>query len=125
MGQGLVESFGGLVAMRFLIGLFEAGFFPGCAYLISMYYKRYELQRRFTMFFSASIIAGAIGGLFSLFIQSIPFWSPKTRSVQLSNNISRWASRVRNCTHGWRTRLQGLEMVSKFDGRSLQDYLLN
>lgn len=63
MGQGLVESFGGLVAMRLLIGLFEAGFFPGCVYLISMYYKRYELQRRFTIFFSASIIAGAIGGL--------------------------------------------------------------
>ncbi|TID13934.1 Protein argonaute [Venturia nashicola] len=63
MGQGLVESFGGLVAMRFLIGLFEAGFFPGCVYIISMYYKRYELQRRFTVFFSASIMAGAIGGL--------------------------------------------------------------
>jgi MFS family permease len=63
MAQGLVQSFGGLVAMRFLIGLFEAGFFPGCVYLISMYYKRYELQRRFTMFFSASIIAGAFGGL--------------------------------------------------------------
>lgn len=76
MGQGLVESFGGLVAMRFLIGLFEAGFFPGCAYLISMYYKRYELQRRFTMFFSASIIAGAIGGLF---FQTLPLWTSKTR----------------------------------------------
>ncbi|KAE9961860.1 hypothetical protein BLS_001228 [Venturia inaequalis] len=63
VGQGLVKSFGGLVAMRFLIGLFEAGFFPGCVYLISMYYKRYELQRRFTIFFSASIMAGAIGGL--------------------------------------------------------------
>ncbi|QDS71274.1 hypothetical protein FKW77_001003 [Venturia effusa] len=63
VGQGLVKNFGGLVAMRFLIGLFEAGFFPGCVYLISMYYKRYELQRRFNVFFSASIIAGAIGGL--------------------------------------------------------------
>jgi MFS family permease len=29
MGQGLVNTFGGLVAMRFLVGLFEAGFFPG------------------------------------------------------------------------------------------------
>ncbi|KAF2433664.1 MFS general substrate transporter [Tothia fuscella] len=63
MGQGLVQNFRGLVAMRFLVGLFEAGFFPGCVYLISMYYKRYELQKRFTFFFSASILAGAIGGL--------------------------------------------------------------
>jgi MFS family permease len=29
IGQGLIKSFGGLVAMRFLVGLFEAGFFPG------------------------------------------------------------------------------------------------
>jgi MFS family permease len=36
MGQGLVNTFGGLVAMRVLVGLFEAGLFPGCIYLISM-----------------------------------------------------------------------------------------
>lgn len=36
IGMGLVTTFGGLVAMRILIGLFEAGFFPGCVYLISM-----------------------------------------------------------------------------------------
>lgn len=29
MGQGLVNNFGGLVAMRVLVGLFEAGLFPG------------------------------------------------------------------------------------------------
>jgi MFS family permease len=36
IGQGLVSNFGGLVALRFLVGLFEAGLFPGCVYLISM-----------------------------------------------------------------------------------------
>lgn len=36
VGMGLTRSFQGLVACRFLLGLFEAGFFPGCAYLISM-----------------------------------------------------------------------------------------
>lgn len=30
IGQGLVHSNGGLQAMRFLLGFFEAGFFPGC-----------------------------------------------------------------------------------------------
>lgn len=29
MGQGLVNNFEGLVAMRVLVGLFEAGLFPG------------------------------------------------------------------------------------------------
>lgn len=63
IGQGLVTTFRGLVACRFLVGLFEAGLFPGCVYLISMYYKRYELQWRFSLFFCASILAGAFGGL--------------------------------------------------------------
>lgn len=81
IGQGLVNTFGGLVAMRWLVGgldmrridterllmfaqgMFEAGLFPGCVYLISMYYKRHELQSRFSLFFCASILAGAFGGL--------------------------------------------------------------
>ncbi|CAG8069231.1 unnamed protein product [Penicillium nalgiovense] len=61
--QGVVKGFGGLVACRFLLGLFEAGLMPGCIYLIAMYYKRHELQWRFNIFFSASILAGAISGL--------------------------------------------------------------
>lgn len=82
IGQGLVRTNGGLQAMRFLLGLFEAGFFPGCqhfpyplhayhhstnmppgVYLISMYYKRYELQWRLSIFFTGSILAGAFSGL--------------------------------------------------------------
>ncbi|KAK4549097.1 hypothetical protein LTR36_007553 [Oleoguttula mirabilis] len=54
IGQGLVTTTGGLQAMRFLLG---------CMYLISMYYKRYELQRRFSVFFTGSILAGSFSGL--------------------------------------------------------------
>ncbi|KAK2735623.1 hypothetical protein FQN57_001169 [Myotisia sp. PD_48] len=59
---GVTSSFRGLVACRFLLGVFEAGFVPGCIYLISMYYKRHELQKRINFFFSASIVAGAVSG---------------------------------------------------------------
>ncbi|KAF1843935.1 MFS general substrate transporter [Cucurbitaria berberidis CBS 394.84] len=68
IGMGLVNNYEGLLAMRVLLGLFEAGLFPGCVYLISMYYKRYELQWRLTLFFTASIIAGAFGGLLAFAI---------------------------------------------------------
>jgi MFS family permease len=71
MGQGLVNSFEGLVAMRVLVGFFEAGLFPGCVYLISMYYKRFELQWRLSLFFSASIMAGAFGGLLAYAIANM------------------------------------------------------
>ena len=61
--QGVTKSFAGLVTCRVLLGVFEAGFLPGSIYLISMYYKRYELQLRVSLFFSASILAGAFSGL--------------------------------------------------------------
>ncbi|UJO23810.1 MFS transporter prlL [Fulvia fulva] len=63
VGQGLIRNNAGLQAMRFLLGLFEAGFSPGCVYLISMYYKRYELQWRLSIFYTGSFIAGASSGL--------------------------------------------------------------
>ncbi|KAH8689165.1 major facilitator superfamily domain-containing protein [Talaromyces proteolyticus] len=63
MCQGFVKSKGGLIACRFLLGVFEAGFVPGCAYLMSMYYRRYDFQKRFSLFWVAGLIAGAFGGL--------------------------------------------------------------
>jgi MFS family permease len=35
--QGLVHNFGGLVAMRWMLGTFEAGLFPGVTYYLSWY----------------------------------------------------------------------------------------
>lgn len=61
--QGFVQNFGGLVTTRFFLGVFESGMFPGCFYLIGMWYKRSESQRRFSFFFSSTTLAGAFGGL--------------------------------------------------------------
>ncbi|RDW59879.1 hypothetical protein BP6252_12966 [Coleophoma cylindrospora] len=61
--QGFVTSYGGLLVCRVFLGVFESGFFPGAVYLISMYYKRFELQKRLVLFFSSSLVAGAFGGL--------------------------------------------------------------
>ncbi|KAF5002528.1 hypothetical protein FGRMN_293 [Fusarium graminum] len=68
MGMGLVKNIQGLIACRVLLGIFEAGIVPGCVYLISMYYQRYEVQWRMSLFFSASIIAGAFSGLLAFAI---------------------------------------------------------
>lgn len=35
VAQGLVKDFGQLFAVRFLLGLFEAGLFPGVNYILS------------------------------------------------------------------------------------------
>ncbi|KAJ5669433.1 hypothetical protein N7462_010503 [Penicillium macrosclerotiorum] len=63
LGQAFVKSYGGLIATRFFLGLAECGIFPGSFYLISFWYKRAEAQKRFTMYWSSVIFAGAFGGL--------------------------------------------------------------
>lgn len=35
----------------------------GCFYLLGMWYKRSEAQKRFTFFFASTSLAGAFGGL--------------------------------------------------------------
>ncbi|KAF4635414.1 hypothetical protein G7Y89_g2683 [Cudoniella acicularis] len=63
MCQGFVKNYFQLVVCRFFLGIFEAGVFPGSIYLISMYYKRHELHRKFALFYTSGLIAGAFGGL--------------------------------------------------------------
>jgi len=36
VAQGTVKNYAGLLATRFLLGLFESNVFPGCFYLIAM-----------------------------------------------------------------------------------------
>jgi MFS family permease len=61
--QGLVTSWSGLLATRFFLGLTETGMFPGSFYLIGMWYKRSEAQKRYSFFFGSTSLAGAFGGL--------------------------------------------------------------
>lgn len=63
LSQGFVKNFGGLMVCRFFLGMFEAGMFPGCFYLLSMWYRREEAQRRYSFFFSSTCLAGGFSGL--------------------------------------------------------------
>lgn len=40
VGHGLVKSWRVMLALRCLLGIFEAGFFSSCAYLLSTWYVR-------------------------------------------------------------------------------------
>ncbi|KAL1756348.1 major facilitator superfamily domain-containing protein [Schizophyllum commune] len=63
MLQGFVFNWGGLMTTRWFLGVFEAGMFPGCFYLLAMWYRREEAQKRYTFFFCSTTLAGAFGGL--------------------------------------------------------------
>lgn len=71
LGIGFVQNYGQLLAVRFLLGLFETGMFPGCFYLLSCWYRRDEAQKRYTFFFSSTSLAGAFGGLIAYGMDSL------------------------------------------------------
>ncbi|KAJ5687514.1 hypothetical protein N7536_010133 [Penicillium majusculum] len=55
--QAATVNFAGIVALRCLIGLFEAGFAPGVALFLSFFYHRSEMGFRYGLFISFSPIA--------------------------------------------------------------------
>jgi MFS family permease len=58
-----VKNFGGLLATRFLLGVFEAGFFPGAIWIVSQWYPPHKTQSRMAMFYLSSALSGAFSGL--------------------------------------------------------------
>lgn len=71
IGQGLVQSSGGLIAMRFIIGILEAGLIPGSIFVLSAYYPRYELQWRVSMLHVGNAVSNAFGGLLAFAVAGI------------------------------------------------------
>lgn len=69
--QGLVHNYGGLLGMRWMLGVFEAGLFPGVNYYLSCWYKRSEFGLRAAVFFSAASVSGAFGGLLAAAISNM------------------------------------------------------
>ena len=54
--------------LRFLLGVAEAGFFPGIVYFISLWYPESIRGRTYTRFMAAIAVSGIIGGPLSGFI---------------------------------------------------------
>ncbi|EIN03820.1 MFS general substrate transporter [Punctularia strigosozonata HHB-11173 SS5] len=69
--QGLVHNYGGLLGMRWMLGLFEAGLFPGVNFYLSCWYKRSEFGIRAAIFFAAATVSGAFGGLLAAAIANM------------------------------------------------------
>ncbi|TFK43324.1 MFS general substrate transporter [Crucibulum laeve] len=79
--QGLVTSYGGLIAVRTLLGMVEGPMFPGIVLYLSSFYTREELSLRIAFFFSSASLSGAFSGLLAAAIQNMdgvggkPGWS--------------------------------------------------
>lgn len=62
---GAVNNFAGLVVLRFLMGAFEAGLFPGIIYCLTFWYKQDERALR-----AALIVGCATLGMLSVLLLS-------------------------------------------------------
>lgn len=71
MCQGLTKSYGGLLAVRFLMGTFEAALPAGATYMISMYYTKKEAAIRFSWFFNFALAGPFFSGLLAFAINNI------------------------------------------------------
>lgn len=78
---GIVKNFSHLCAVRWFLGMTEAGLFPGVNYYLSCWYKRSEFGIRAAIFFSAAAISGSFGGLLAAAIAkmngvgNLPGWA--------------------------------------------------
>ncbi|KAM5540145.1 hypothetical protein V8D89_006285 [Ganoderma adspersum] len=59
---GGVKNFGGLIAVRFLLGMFEAGLFPGMVYVLTFWYRPEERALRIALILASATLGGAFGG---------------------------------------------------------------
>ena len=57
-----VRSASGFYTLRFLLGLAEAGFFPGIIFYLTRWFPARERARTIAAFMTATLIAGVIGG---------------------------------------------------------------
>jgi MFS family permease len=94
IGMTFVKTWEQLVVLRALLGLFEAGFFPGCVFLISTWYTRFETQKRLAIFYLSSMVISAFANIIGLGITKLGGvgglageYFPRFRVVQTSKEI--------------------------------------
>lgn len=63
IGMGFVKKWEQLIPLRLILGIFEAGYFPGAVYLLSTWYTRYEMGKRYAVFYTLGCVASACSGI--------------------------------------------------------------
>ncbi|KAF2109387.1 major facilitator superfamily domain-containing protein [Lophiotrema nucula] len=63
--QCATKNFAGMLVLRLLLGAFEAGFFAGVVFYLTLFYTRGELGFRIAIFFGSALLAAAFSGLIS------------------------------------------------------------
>ncbi|KAM0517412.1 hypothetical protein ACHAPE_004943 [Trichoderma viride] len=65
---GIVQNYAGLLVIRFMLGIFEAGFLPGAILIISNWYLPNETQVRIAILYTSAATGGGFSGLLAFSI---------------------------------------------------------
>ncbi|KAH9870929.1 hypothetical protein J1614_006501 [Plenodomus biglobosus] len=79
IATAFVDDIQSICAVRFILGIFEAGMLPGIAYYLSRWYRRSELAFRLSLYIVAAPLAGAFGGLLASAILTLDSFGSLTR----------------------------------------------
>jgi MFS family permease len=63
--MAFTKSWGTMAVCRALLGVMEAGFLPGCTYLITCWYTRFEVGKRLAGFWILSVLTGGFSAIFA------------------------------------------------------------
>ncbi|KAL4789147.1 major facilitator superfamily domain-containing protein [Aspergillus venezuelensis] len=63
IGMGFTNHWSTMAVCRTLLGGFEAGFLPGCTYLITCWYTRFEVGKRMSSFWILSVLASGFSAI--------------------------------------------------------------
>ncbi|KAK1922834.1 major facilitator superfamily domain-containing protein [Papiliotrema laurentii] len=63
IGQGFTKHWWQFAICRVLLGVFESGFFPGCVYLLSCWYPRYQTAGRMAVFYLTSMVISGFSNI--------------------------------------------------------------
>jgi MFS family permease len=62
MGLGGVQNYAQVTGLRFLLGVMEAGLFPGLVFYLTFWYRNSERSIRVALILASATLAGAFGG---------------------------------------------------------------
>ncbi|KAL8861281.1 MAG: hypothetical protein Q9198_010535, partial [Flavoplaca austrocitrina] len=71
VGFGFVQQWWVYIPLRLILGLFEAGYFPGVVYLISTWYSRFDMQKRYAGFYCLGLVASGCSGIVAFGVQQM------------------------------------------------------
>lgn len=63
IGLGFTTHWTQALGCRAILGVLEAGYYPGCIFLLSCWYVRFEVQKRFSGFYLLALLASGFSNI--------------------------------------------------------------